>query len=443
MMKISAAALLLALWGSSSSVSADVVRVPLTKRPDSELVQAFLERERSALLYLMEHPELRDELDENALQRRLLFHTSESSSSLRGSHVTADPNDSAGKGENLIIKDYANAQYFGAISIGNPPQEFQVIFDTGSSNLCVPKIGCTHCGNPFFGRKSKYNHELSTSYQEDGTNFDIMYGSGSVTGFFSLDDVLLAEDIVVHEQRFAEIQDAGGLGLAYALGKFDGIMGMGFTSISIDNAVTVFENAIQQNAVEQPVFAFYLGDNAPGELTLGGYDTSKFEGDELTYVPLKSATYWEIALDGIHAGEWKASPNKDDSPITGIVDSGTSLITGPKKDIMQLASAVGAKPNIVGQYTVDCEQLEDMPDIVFTIAGKEYTIPGKAAVLQVQSTCLFAFMGMDFPPPGPQWILGDVFMRQYYTVFNYVDKTIGFAPAAKSAPSNDEIAMEA
>jgi len=172
--------------------------------------------------------------------------------------------DNLQKGESESIKDYANAQYYGSISIGNPPQSFQVIFDTGSSNLWVPKIGCTHCGNPFFGKKSKYDHDTSTSYKEDGGEFNIMYGSGSVSGFFSVDDVLLADDIVVSQQRFAEIQDAGGLGLAYALGKFDGILGLGFTSISIDNTITVFENAMKQNLVDQPMFAFYLGDSKFG-----------------------------------------------------------------------------------------------------------------------------------------------------------------------------------
>jgi hypothetical protein len=300
--------------------------------------------------------------------------------------------------ESELIKDYANAQYYGTISIGNPPQSFEVIFDTGSSNLWVPKVGCTHCGSPFFGKKSKYDHEASTSYQPDGADFEIMYGSGSVAGYFSQDSVVLAQDIAVTGQRFGEIEDAGGLGMAYSFGKFDGILGLGFSSISIDGAATVFENAISQNVVDQPIFSFYLGDDGPGELTFGGYDPSKFEGDDLTYVKLIAATYWEIALDGVSAGtKYHAKPNPSGKPITAIVDSGTSLITGPRTEIAKLAAAVGAKANIVGEYTIDCEKIDEIPDVVFHIDGHDYAIPGKNTVIQAQGTCLFAFMGMDFP----------------------------------------------
>ncbi|KAG7343927.1 aspartyl protease [Nitzschia inconspicua] len=399
---------------ASSAVMADMSRVTLYKRPDDELIAAHLKRERDTL-YQMLNMKQDDTATSTAIAAAV---DSRHLSSLRGS---------AQKAESITIKDYANAQYYGVVEIGSPPQSFQVIFDTGSSNLWVPKAGCTHCGNPFFGKKNKYDEDASSTFQEDGSDFEIMYGSGSVKGYFSLDDVLLADDIVINGQKFAEVTDAGGLGLAYSLGKFDGILGMGFTSISVGGAPTVFENAIKQNKVDLPIFSFYLGDNGPGELTFGGYDSSKFEGD-LKYVHLDAATYWQITLDGVKSGDYhKESSDK----ITAIVDSGTSLITGPKADIAKLATAVGAKANIMGEYTIDCAKVDEIPDIVFTIDGTDYPIPGKSTVIQAQGTCLFAFMGMDFPPPGPQWILGDVFMREYYTVFNYHDQTIGFAKSKK------------
>ena len=384
---------------TSAVVNAATSSIKMHKRPDEEMVAAHLKRERDALLGVLHMTEADEAKSRN----------------LRGDIVK--------ESENTIIKDYGNAQYFGVMEIGTPPQSFQVIFDTGSSNLWVPKVGCTHCGLPFISHKSKYDDSKSSTYEADGKKFEIMYGSGSVEGFFSKDAVTIGEDIVLDAVEFAEVSDAGGLGMAYSIGKFDGILGMGFTSISVGGVPTIFEEAIKQNKVDQPIFAFYMGDNADGELTFGGYDSSKFEGD-LEYVKLESATYWEIVLDSVSAGSYTM-----DGKITGIVDSGTSLITGPRAEITELAQAVGESANIVGEYTIDCAKVPDLPDVVFTIGGTEYSIPGDKTIIKAQNICLFAFMALDIPAPGPQWILGDVFMREYYTVFNYHDQTIGFAKA--------------
>jgi len=406
-MKFLGCATLLSSLMASSIVNADVSRIKMNKRPNEELVAAHLKRERDGLLQVLHLNMEADTVNSRNLR-------------------AGGEDDILQKSESTVIKDYSNAQYFGTIEIGTPPQTFDVIFDTGSSNLWVPKVGCTHCGLPFISHKKKYDDSKSSSYEADGADFNIMYGSGSVKGFFSKDDVTLADDIVINDVEFAEITDAGGLGMAYSIGKFDGILGLGFTSISVGGVPTVFEQAIKQNKVDLPVFAFYLGDNQPGELTFGGYDSSKFEG-ELEYVNLEAATYWEIALDSVAAGDYKK--DSADGKITGIVDSGTSLITGPRSEISKIAAAVGATANIVGEYTIDCAKVPDLPDVVFTIGGTEYSIPGPKTVIQAQSTCLFAFMALDIPAPGPQWILGDVFMREYYTVFNYHDQTIGFAKA--------------
>ena len=281
-------------------------RVTLHKRSDDEMITAYLQREHQAIAQqqlLLEQQQQQQQVEEEgegvigtavvAVDEPEVVHPQDSRR-LRGGSITTSTTSAAntimtsamGGPESEIIKDYGNAQYFGTVSIGSPPQSFQVIFDTGSSNLWVPKVGCTHCGLPFIAKKHKYNHQGSSTYQEDGKDFEIMYGSGSVSGFFSADDVILADDLVIDGQRFAEIQDAGGLGIAYSLGKFDGILGLGFTSISIDGTTTPFENLIRQNKVDQPIFSFYLGDNAPGELTFGGYDSSKFHG-ELQYVQVR------------------------------------------------------------------------------------------------------------------------------------------------------------
>jgi len=404
----------LALFGATNAEaipepeteSKDVLqRVPMHKVPNHEYVNRFLLKEREALMAV------------NNIESSLT-----SPRNLRGiEKISFKPEE---KNESEIIKDYANAQYYGVVKIGSPAQEFQVIYDTGSSNLWIPEVGCVHCGYKLIhGGKNKYDSEASDTFVEDGSEFSIQYGSGAVSGVFAQDTVVLADDITVENQKFATIHDAGGMGLAYAFSYFDGILGLGFDSISVGGAETVFHNAIDQGKVEKPMFAFYLGDNADGELTFGGYDDDKFEEDELTWVPLSDATYWRIDMDAIKIGLFSVGPSD------AIVDSGTSLITGPSHDILAIALEIGAKPTITGQYTIDCEKVEGIPDITWTIAGKEYVIPGKDLVIGSGGICIFAMMGMDFPKPGPQWILGDVFMRKYYTVFDYEEKRVGFATA--------------
>jgi len=184
-----------------------------------------------------------------------------------------------------------------------------------------------------------------------------------------------------------------------------------------------FENAMEEGQVDEPVFAFYLGDNADGELTLGGVDHSKYEGN-LHMVDLTAATYWQIDLDKISLGNGK----KITTGAAAIVDSGTSLLTGPTKDVAKLAAMVGAKPNIMGEYTLDCSTVDQIPNFVFTIDNHEYVLTGRDVVIESAGTCLFAFMGLDIPSQ-PLWILGDVFMRKYYTVFNYETKQVGLAKA--------------
>ena len=128
-------------------------------------------------------------------------------------------------------------------------------------------------------------------------------------------------------------------------------------------------------------------------------------------------------MGGVKIGSYSTGPTN------AIVDSGTSLLVGPTADVSSIASTIGATKTLVGQYTIDCEKVNSIPEMTFTIDGKDYTVPGSKVVIQSSGMCLFAMMGMDFPEPGPKWILGDVFMREYYTVFDYENEKVGFAKA--------------
>jgi len=318
----------------------------------------------------------------------------------------------------IIINDYLNAQYYGMIALGTPPKDFEVIFDTGSSNLWVPS---SHC-RLTCGRHTRYDSSKSLTHHKNGTEFKIMYGSGPVSGYLSEDSLHLA-GIEIEHQLFAEVTDAKGLGIAYGLGHFDGILGLAFDVLSVDGVVSPMENLLEKGHIKEPVFAFYLGNNAPGELVIGGVDPKHFIG-EISYVPLKSATYWALELESMKVGDASVT-----SITTAIIDSGTSLLAGPVEEVKAIAEKIGAKKFVSGEYTVDCKAT--LPDLTFQFAGKSYTLQGHDYILEEQGTCLLAIMGIDVKTPiGSLWILGDVFMRKYYTVFNFKEKKVGFALSA-------------
>jgi hypothetical protein len=325
-------------------------------------------------------------------------------------------------GSSIVINDYQNSQYYGEVSLGSPEQKFEVIFDTGSSDLWVASSGC----DDSCGRHAKYDASKSSTYTANGTKFDIMYGSGPVSGYESVDNLNMG-GLVVKDQMFAEVTDAEGLGAAYKLGKFDGILGMAFPILSVNSVPTCFENVVDQGLVDTAQFAFYLGNSRKdtGELTLGGYDSSKFTGD-ISWVNLHAATYWEILMGGMKVGDvaYAAGDTK------AIVDSGTSLLTGPSDIVAGIAKQLGYKElGRTGEYLGACD-FDTLPNFIFTIDGKDYTLSAEDYLIPDGDECLLGMIGLDIPKPsGPLWILGDIFMRKYYSIFDTKNERVGFALA--------------
>lgn len=283
------------------------------------------------------------------------------------------------------ITNFMDAQYFGEIGLGTPPQLFQVVFDTGSSNLWIPSSKCSYLSIACY-LHSKYYSEQSVTYKEDGREFAIQYGSGALTGYLS-QDVLTMGGLKVQGQVFAEaVMEPS---LAFIAARFDGILGMGYPEISVGKVTPPFQKMLEQNLLPEPVFSFWLNRKAEspvgGELVLGGVDPDHFVGEH-TWVPVTRRGFWQFDMAGMKVQGGSEEFCK--GGCQAIADTGTSLLVGPPEVIDQINAAIGAEPVLVEQ----CKQLvkQYLPEIIKLIN----TMPAQA-ICQTVGLCDGSGMGED------------------------------------------------
>jgi len=335
------------------------------------------------------------------------------------------------------LTDFLNAQYYGPVNIGTPAQYFDVVYDTGSSNLWVPGPGCSKCVH------RKYQAGSSSSYTVNGTNFTIRYGSGALTGIVDADDVEIG-GAVVKQQLFAE--STAEPGISWTVGRFDGILGFGFPEIAVNNIRPWFWNLADAKQVDQAVFGVYLSSKNSwpnkkngGEITFGGVDPSHFEGD-LKYVPVSQRGYWQVTADSMTLNGEALKTN-----FEAVVDTGTSLLALPLLEAVKINSKLGClnigiecefvKPN-PDDPTSTCPDPSTLPTLEFQLNGQSFSLSGEELLVKItlagQTVCLSGIMGFPGPlPRGIGVILGDVFLRKYYATFDATEgsERVGLALA--------------
>lgn len=344
----------------------------------------------------------------------------------------------------IPLYNFKNTQYTGPISIGDSDNEFQVIYDTGSANFWIDSSKCNDRGCT---NHKQYDSSKSSNYNHVGLSLEVQFGTGGLSGEINEDTVYFG-GVAVEKQGFAEIvQEDGDV---FAQSKFDGIVGLAFPQMAAYDMAPVFDSIIKQNKLDSNVFSFYFAKNAgenDSRLIVGGVDSSLYEGD-ISYHKVVDPYYWTLKADNILIG------GKDVGLCTHgcrvIADTGTSLLTGPEDQLFDLLDTLNVDDG--------CQGAENLPDITFVLDGVHYPLTPSDYVLSVTDdgtevsydsvsksdymnedegrcsrNCAAGLMPLDIPDPqGPAWILGDIFLSKYYSVFDRDNNRVGFAKSKRA-----------
>jgi cathepsin D len=313
-----------------------------------------------------------------------------------------------------IHQDGSDFSYFSTLQFGSSAQEMHMLIDTGSTNTWV--FG-SDCKSDSCSIHNTFGKSDSTTLSTTTQPFDLAYGTGEVEGTMAEDKVAFANYTL--QLEFGLVKTASDDFNNY---PFDGILGLGPASSNDLGSQTVMQALDQQAGLKSNILGVHLqraSDGAKdGQLTIGGLDTDKFRGD-ISYTKTKSASSWEIAIDDVFVGGQACKFTAK----SAIIDTGTSYALMPPSDAKVLHRLIPGSANSGESYTVPCDA---STTVEVSISKIRYAISPKDYVGKRSSGNVCASNIIGHQPFGPnQWILGDVFLKNVYAVFDFDQDRVG------------------
>ncbi|KAL4402755.1 aspartic-type endopeptidase [Malassezia pachydermatis] len=297
-------------------------------------------------------------------------------------------------------------EWSGKVQFGSPAQSIYFDFDTGSSDTLVDP--------------GSYDPSASYSSMRTSGKFSAAYGDGtSASGTIYQDDVSIggikakSVSIGLSNTKFTKDYEKPN----------QGICGLALPSIQAfpSDYHPLFTALREQHQVDQGVFQFTLKSGSGSSLHLGGIDKTKIKGD------IAWANYDQSL------GFYVVPGKLNGQNIQAIIDSGTTLIIGPTKQVKSILEAIPDVKTTTSQGslmgTFPCDQT---PNVTFTFAGKDFKL-GRDQLVYGSSNgrCNLPLVGQDSTPfRGNSWIVGDAFFQTASVIFDQDKNRLGFAEQA-------------
>jgi len=223
--------------------------------------------------------------------------------------------------------------------------------------------------------------------------------------------------------------EATTLAAFFAGQPMDGILGLAFVGLAADGVTPVVDNMITQGFLTSSVFSVYL-DSTSGDskstIIFGGIDTRYYTGS-ISYVPIlpykntNTLLYYTVAMTSILINGAEVTTCTVANPCLPIVDTGTTLIVPP--DAINTAII-----NAIGTVNANCNGVANLPTLYFSFNGVTLALPSSTYVLKHSATnCELGFPAIGGGTTDNSWILGDAFIRNFYTIFDRSQNRVGFA----------------
>eukprot|EP00971_Amphidinium_carterae_P343623 6483483-Amphidinium_carterae.2 len=175
------------------------------------------------------------------------------------------------------------------------------------------------------------------------------------------------------------------------------------------------------SVLKQTVFSVFLSDSEEetSEVTFGEMRKESMASEALWMDVSRPTGYWEVKIDDITIDNVPQGLCKD---CFVAVDTGTSELAGPSDIIESLAQLLGVR--------TDCSNVHKLPKLGFIMNGYILNLEPNDYVDMYAGHCDVSLMSLDVPPPkGPLFVFGIPFLQKFYTVYDAVNKRIGFAVA--------------
>merc|ERR1719387_502896 len=321
------------------------------------------------------------------------------------------------------------SEYYGKVAIGTPKQLFSVVFDTGSGNLLVPSSTCMDeacmSHRKFDSALSATSVEIASSHEpmkpvgKNGQrdSVTITFGTGEMTGIFVRDNVCIGSICATTNFITATKESAD----PFSLVPFDGVLGLALPQLAEDTSFSLVDSMVKSGVLKRNLFSVYFakGETSQSEITFGDIRQHRISSD-IIWAPVNNPGYWQVEIQDVALNGDATGLCKKRCQIAA--DTGTSLLAGPTSMVDKLVRKLNVRS--------DCSNYDGLPSLGFILGNATLELNNVDYVDRSPEGCALAFMPLDIPPPrGPLFILGDPFLRKYYTVYDRERLRLGFAVA--------------